>query len=294
MEFKLAINEANYTIDHVTTNLVKGRLNYNVSWHKHPVFHIIYILEGKGTVTVGTTTTVAEPGMLYVISPNEPHRFLFGEGEPLTNLESTFRLLDGRGGAQEINFFDITAAGQRSIMSEANRSQPFLVPSRLKPLLMEGFNRILDLYDSPLLRHHYGFMVADLMARVELIAHSIVRADKTEDSTLDTIASVKHFLFTNRSRPVTLRETADFAHLTPNYLCRIFKEHSGETPMGYLQTVRMREAEKLLSFTDLPVYTIAEKLGYEEPSYFARVFRSVYGESPQAYRKRLVFENRIK
>lgn len=294
MDFKLSFNEAHYTIDHVTTNLVKGRLNYHVSWHKHPVFHIIYILEGRGTVTVDTTTTVAEPGMLYVISPNEPHRFLFGEGEPLTNLESTFRLLDGRGEAAEINFFDMTAAGQQPTISDGNRMQPFVVPSRFKPLLMEGFGRILDLYDSPLLRHHYGFMVAELMARVEMITHSIVRADKAVDPTLETIAGVKHFLFTNRSRPVTLREAADFAHLTPNYLCRIFKEHSGETPMGYLQTVRMREAEKLLSLTDLPVYTIAEKLGYEEPSYFARVFRSVYGESPQAYRKRLVFENRIK
>jgi AraC-like DNA-binding protein/mannose-6-phosphate isomerase-like protein (cupin superfamily) len=294
MEFKLAINDAQYTIDHVTTNLVKGRLNYNVSLHKHPVFHIIYILEGRGTVTVDKTTTIAEPGMLYVISPNEPHRFLFGEGEPLTHLESTFRLLDGRGEAAEVNFFAMAASDRHAAIAEGNRTRPLPVPSRLKPLLLEGFNRILELYDNPLLRHHYGFMVADLMARVEMVAFSAVVAGEPAETALQMIANVKHFLVTHHSRPVTLRETADFAHITPNYLCRIFKEHVGETPMGYLQTVRMREAEKLLSFTDLPVYTIAEKLGYDEPSYFARVFRGVHGESPQAFRKRLVFENRIK
>ncbi|MCD1261399.1 helix-turn-helix transcriptional regulator [Paenibacillus athensensis] len=294
MKFRLSVKDEQYAIDHITTNLMKGRLNNHVAMHKHPVFHLIYILEGRGTVTVGGTMTAAEPGMLYVISPNEPHSFLFGDGEPLTNLESTFRLLDDHGEAAEIQFSDLIDVFREEVLPEADLFQPLSVPARLKPHLREGFNRILELYDTPLLRHHFSFMVADLIARVEIIAHSATEPVEPVEPAMRTISDVKQFLYTNRGRPVTLGEAAEHAHLTPNYLCRIFKEHADETPMGYLQAIRMAEAEKLLAFTDLPVYTIAEKLGYEEPSYFARVFRSVYGESPQAYRKRLVIENRIK
>jgi AraC-like DNA-binding protein len=254
----------------------------------------MYILKGKGRFTVGSTTTVALPGMLYIINPNEPHCFLFGDGEPLSNLESTFRFLDARGEAAEVNFFDMMKAAGNLHISPEVRSQPFIVSERIKPMLIEGFSRLLVLYDSPLLKNHFSIMVADLLVRVETVVMNAIRAEKIPDSGEAAVESIKHFLYTNRHRPITLLETADFVHLTPNYLCRLFKEHTRETPMGYLQGVRMREAESLLSLTDLPIFTIAAKLGYEEPSYFARVFRSVYGVSPLAYRKRLLTGDRIK
>lgn len=286
MEFKLSVNEALYTIDHVTTNLVQGRLNNHVPVHRHPVFHILYFLEGKGSVTVGSATKPVEPGMLCVISPDEPHGFLFGDGVPLTNLECTFRLVDGGGQAAVCGFHDIAAesspAGAEAPPSSEG-SQPFRVPSRFRLLLSEGFDRILELYDSPLPPRHYGFLVADLMARVQLTMRSL--AEAAADPNAEMIAGVKQFLTANRGRPVTLQEVADAAHITPNYLCRVFRAHTGTTPMGYLQKVRMREADKLLSLTDLPVYTIAERLGYEDPSYFSRVFRSLHGVSPHDYRK---------
>jgi AraC-like DNA-binding protein/mannose-6-phosphate isomerase-like protein (cupin superfamily) len=293
MEFGLFINKKKYTINHITTNMMSGRLYEKVSVHKHPVFHLIYILEGKGTFHVGALTTTAEPGMLYVINPNEPHGFLFGDGEPLTNLESTFQLFDEDGeAAADVNFFDMIEAHRNCRIAEPIRSRPFVVPIRFQPLLREGFGRILDLYASPLLRNHFSLMVADLMVRVEKIVESGMGREADIASAEERIESIKHYLHSNRNRAVTLQEVADYVHLTPNYLCRIFKKSTGETLMGYLQAVRMREAEKLLSLTDLPVYTIAEKLGYEDASYFSRLFRCLYGESPRMYRKRLLAQIR--
>jgi AraC-like DNA-binding protein/mannose-6-phosphate isomerase-like protein (cupin superfamily) len=294
MEIRIGRSDCVYTIDHLTTNLMENRLEKRTQLHKHPVFHIMYILKGKGRFTVGSTTTVAMPGMLYIINPNEPHGFLFGDGEPLSNLESTFRLLDTQGEATEVHFFDMMKEFGNLRIPPEMRSQPFIVPERLKPMLTEGFSRLLVLYDSPLLRNHFSVMVADLLVRVETVVMNAIRAEENHNPGEAAVESIKHFLYTNRHRPVTLKETADFVHLTPNYLCRLFKEHTRETPMGYLQGIRMREAESLLSLTDLPVFTIADKLGYEEPSYFARVFRSVYGVSPVAYRKQLLAGDRIK
>ncbi|TLS50260.1 helix-turn-helix domain-containing protein [Paenibacillus antri] len=294
MEFRLSAGGANYAIEHVTTNVMRNRRNEAVAMHRHPVFHLIYVLEGKGKVTVGGTETTAAPGLLYIINPNVPHSFLFGDGEPLTDLECTFRLLDEREEPAEVDFFDLVETSRGRRLPEEFRSQPFRVPERMKPLLTEGFERVLELYRSPLTRGSLALAVADLLSRAEAVAFGASREEEALDSSEALIDSVKQFLQANRGRPVTLGETADFAHMTPNYLCRVFKERTGETPMGYLQAARMREAEKLLALTDLPVYTIAEKLGYEEPSYFARVFRRATGESPQAFRKRLLARNRIK
>ncbi|RKN65155.1 helix-turn-helix transcriptional regulator [Paenibacillus ginsengarvi] len=285
MDFRLEAGGRSFTIDHVTTNLMAGRDDAFVKRHVHPVFHVMYILEGKGMFTVGDMASVVEPGHLFVIHPNEPHQFHFGTDGPLTNLESTFILRNKCGEPAEMNLFDMIEESRAIEIGGALRSAPLTVPPRFRPMLEEGYRRILALYDIPLLKSHFAVTVAELLTRVETIVASIVQAEKTPNTAEETVERAKRFLLSNWHRPVTLAETAQSVHVTPNYLCRLFKERTGETPMGFLQTARLREAGHLLAFTDLPVYTIAEKLGYEEPSYFARLFRRVYGESPQAYRK---------
>ncbi len=293
MNIRLAAGNAQYRIDHVTTNLMKHRRNEFVAMHRHPVFHLIYALEGKAKITVEGTTTTAEPGALYIINPNESHSFLFGDGEPFTDLECTFRLLDERGKPAEVDFFRLAEAANERSPPESLRAGPLQVPGRYKPLLSEGFERILELSAGSALRGRTALMVADLLARIELVLLGAGPSERPPDPTEALIERAKEYLHANRGRAVTLRETADFAHVTPNYLCRIFKERTGETPMGHLQAHRMREAEKLLLYTDLPVYAIAGKLGYEEASYFARVFRRTIGESPLTFRRRFLSENRI-
>ncbi len=294
MESRIEVAGRYYKIDHVITSLMKARFEQLVKLHKHPVYHLIYILEGRGFVTIGPTTTEAKPGYLYIINPNEPHEFHFGAGLPLTNLECTFQMLDEEGQAAEVNFFDLVEINPNITISGPIRMQPILVPSRFQPMLTEGYGRILDLYGSPLLRNQFGIMIADLMARVETIVLNAVRTDDISVPVEELIENIKEFITANQSRALTLNEVAEFAHFTPNYLCRIFKRHTGMSPMKYLQTVRIEGAKKLLSLTDLPVYTIAEKMGINEPSYFARMFRSTYGISPQTYRNQIYSENRIK
>jgi len=286
MEVRLMAGGRSYGIDHVTTNLMSGRHDVKGAMHAHPVFHIMYILEGNGLFTVGQTSSEVGPGMLYIVNPNEPHQFHFGTRGPLLNLESTFVLRGADDEPAEVNLFDLIEENRSIRISESLRSAPLDVPARFRPMLDEGYRRILDLYDLPQLRAHFAIQVIDLLARVETIVANAVHAEKTVHTAEDTVERAKHFLLSNRCRPVTLGEAAQSVHVTPNYLCRLFKEHTGETPMGYLLSARMREAGSLLALTDLPIYTIAEKLGYEEPSYFARLFRRVYGVSPQTYRRR--------
>lgn len=285
MDVRLETGECSYTIDHITTNLMTGRNDVRGVLHSHPVFHIMYILEGTGLFTVGRTASEVGPGMLHIINPNEPHQFHFGTNGPLVNLESTFVLRDRSGKPAEVNLFDMIEESRSIRIAEPLRVAPLSVPQRFRPMLAEGYRRILDLYDIPLLKTHFSIAVADLLTRVETIFASIVQSEGEAHTAEETVERAKRFLLSNRHRPVTLGEAAQSVHVTPNYLCRLFKEHTGESPMGYLQSARMREAGSLLAFTDLPVYTIAEKLGYEEPSYFARLFRRAYGQSPQTYRR---------
>ncbi len=59
----------------------------------------------------------------------------------------------------------------------------------------------------------------------------------------------------------------------------------GYTPAQYVQTVRIREAEKLLLTTTQSVSQIGMQVGLDNPSYFATLFKQKTGFTPTAYRQ---------
>ncbi|CAG7642901.1 helix-turn-helix domain-containing protein [Paenibacillus allorhizosphaerae] len=85
--------------------------------------------------------------------------------------------------------------------------------------------------------------------------------------------------------PLSLKGISEHFHISPYYLCRIFKEATGFTLIEYIQRLRVHEAQKLLQSTQLPVSGVAEQVGFDSGTHFGRVFKSVSGMSPLQYRK---------
>lgn len=70
-----------------------------------------------------------------------------------------------------------------------------------------------------------------------------------------------------------------------SYFSIFFKENTGKTFVEYLTEVRMEKAKELLANTDLMLYAVAEKVGYESPAYFTVAFKKNNGMNPKEYRK---------
>ncbi len=63
-----------------------------------------------------------------------------------------------------------------------------------------------------------------------------------------------------------------------------FSQVFDQSPIEFVQRVRLRLGAHLLTTTDLPVKIIANSVGYESRSYFSRAFRAAYGSDPKTYR----------
>jgi AraC-like DNA-binding protein len=68
-------------------------------------------------------------------------------------------------------------------------------------------------------------------------------------------------------------------------LRRRFKRAMSTSPHAYVLQSRVAAARTLLSETDLPLKTIATRLGYENEYFFSRQFRELVGVAPGIYRK---------
>lgn len=67
---------------------------------------------------------------------------------------------------------------------------------------------------------------------------------------------------------------------------RRFKQATGDTPLAYLQRLRVEEAKRYLETSRKSVDEIKFKIGYEDSSSFIRLFKKHTGLSPGAYRNK--------
>jgi transcriptional regulator GlxA family with amidase domain len=77
-----------------------------------------------------------------------------------------------------------------------------------------------------------------------------------------------------------------YSQLRERTFTRRFQQATGQTPIEYVQNLRIEEARHLLETGELSVEAIANTVGYEDASFFARLFKRHVGLTPAQYRRR--------
>lgn len=83
----------------------------------------------------------------------------------------------------------------------------------------------------------------------------------------------------------TVESLARAAGMSRAAFAERFTQVFAQTPIDFVQKVRLRLAAQLLTTTDLPVKVVAASIGYASRSYFSRAFRATYGLEPRRYRE---------
>ncbi|MGL1891192.1 MAG: response regulator [Spirochaetaceae bacterium] len=105
-----------------------------------------------------------------------------------------------------------------------------------------------------------------------------------DSKTHPEIDKIKKYIESHFSENIRLQDLADLVYLHPNYLSGHFKKYTGQNFKDYLTDVRMAEAEKLLTTSDLKVYEIAEHVGFTDYRHFSEVFKRKFGQSPRNFK----------
>jgi len=62
-----------------------------------------------------------------------------------------------------------------------------------------------------------------------------------------------------------------------NYLSNLFRSETGYRMKEFVNRVRVERAKRLLRDTNLKVYEVAERVGFQDSSYFCKVFKEITG-----------------
>jgi transcriptional regulator GlxA family with amidase domain len=100
------------------------------------------------------------------------------------------------------------------------------------------------------------------------------------------VFKVQSLMQENIQRPFSIKDIADSMEVSQRTLVRRFQQATGESPLAYVQHLRVETAKQLLETTDLSFDAIVERVGYTDVSSFRRLFKRQTNVSPREYRKR--------
>jgi len=100
------------------------------------------------------------------------------------------------------------------------------------------------------------------------------------------IAETIRFIREEACNGISVEDVLQQVPLSRSVLERRFKSLLGRTPKAEIMRVQLDRARQLLTQTELPMQTIAEKSGFSQVKYFCEVFRKKIGTTPGKFRKK--------
>lgn len=252
-----------YTMPKLPTWRPRGRLDYQ----------LLYIAAGKAHFHFDGKEQIVTAGHMVLYRPKEPQKYeYYGEdqtevywvhftGGNVKNILRSYGLTDDKrvfycgSGLDYQNLF-------RTMINELQ-------------MCKENYEEVLETY----LR-----LIFIMLKRYFANATKSDNARVVEEIDKATMYFNEHY-----SEDISIDEYAQNNHVSVSWFIRNFKQCTGSTPMQYILSKRIYNAEILLHDSTYNVTEIAEIVGYDNPLYFSRIFKKVKGISPSEYRKNISF-----
>lgn len=106
-------------------------------------------------------------------------------------------------------------------------------------------------------------------------------------SALRRLCRARDMLREVHNRPLSIREVASEARMSPFHFIRQFQAVFGQTPHQFRIQARLERAKSLLALSDYSVTDVCMEVGFASLGSFSDLFARRVGTSPSAYRRQV-------
>jgi transcriptional regulator GlxA family with amidase domain len=121
-------------------------------------------------------------------------------------------------------------------------------------------------------------------SRTSQASYTIFNVHKSHGD--DGVLKAQEWLESHLMDKVSMEDLARNVGISTRHFIRRFKKATGESPVNYLQQLRIETAKNILETKNATVDEIAQNIGYENSSTFRKLFKEHTGLSPREYRDR--------
>ncbi len=259
--------------------------HFIVPWHYHPEIEILLVVKSTGTSYIGDSISTFGAGDVCMIGEDIPHwwksdKEYMQEG---SDLKMKAHVIQFRKEIFESQFLPLPEmAPVRQLMGRSQQGIRFLGNSRVKIGRMirkifreEGLKRIAGL-----------LLLLEMMANENefeyLASAGFSKTIHTSD--FHKFNKIYEFIINNFTRPISLEETSEVAHMAPTAFCRYFKKRTGKNFSTFLNEFRVGHAGRLLLEEKVKISNIAQDCGFNNLSNFNEQFKRITGYTPKEFR----------
>jgi AraC-like DNA-binding protein len=261
---------------------------YHYHLHWHSFMELIFIKKGYFKASLRNTKFLLNEGDLLVVIPGELHSFGY-EGDNVLEFIN-------------IQFDPIILQSAIPDSKEFAMIYPYLFSykpplsflCRSDDIAQKQVSSIINNIHQETLRKELGY---SLSIRANLLELFVCLLRKWNLDTPGTPMN-ENFTVYKRMFPVfnmiqeqymknfSTTKMAKMAAMSVPHFCRLFKKITGCGFRGYLQSLRISEAIKLLLSTDFNITQIASLVGYSDVNFFIRIFKNQTGLPPLQYKNK--------
>jgi len=250
----------------VIRNIRSARINM-VTSHYHDGYEIYYLIKGNVRYFLDNKVYDLVPGDIILIPPHTLHK---------TNVISDFpaeRLL--------INFTkEFLGKKENDALFRCFNSYCVNHPEKYINYItqIESEFSIQDTYTENVIKSILIVLLSKLSRASD--------GKKPVASSSPLIEKAIKYINENFAEDITLQLLAEKFSISKNYLSKLFKSETGFGINEYLNIIRIKSAEHLLTSSNIPMTEVAVQCGFNDSNYFSSVFKKINGSAPLQYRKK--------
>lgn len=269
-----------------------GRARHNADWNwqdvSSPFIRIFYVTEGNALLHLPKQDVVLRPNHMYIIPAYTIHSYechgsfehyylhMYEGFKNMVNLQEVYELpteVDGTSIIEQMFEYMCKQHPEAQLPQSDPRSYD---TSAQTSNYVERY-RDMELWEKMELRS------AMLLIMSQFIHYAHPRV-WTHD---ERMKRVLEFIHSNIGESIDVDKLSSVANVTKPHFIRIFKREFGVSPIQYINSKKVEQAQLLLFTTDKAVKEVAYTLGFSDQNYFIRMFRKATGITPKEYRKQL-------
>jgi len=248
--------------------------------HFHNYFEISYCYYGSGVVYMGEERPAYEDGTITLIPSNFPHGIHSAEGSVC---KWEFLYVDLAGFIQKC--YGDNPNYKLQIL-QAITEKPLVVSEKDYPGLARAIRGILEEN-----REQKRLNKEAVLGYLYVLVQELIRLNETassnkrEDSMhIGRIRAALLYVEECYREEIKIEQLAEVCNMSVSYFRRLFVECMHISPLEYVNTIRIQKACELLQKEDIPINTLAWKVGFSSVSAFDRNFKKIVGETPKQWR----------
>ncbi len=246
-----------------------------VRMHSHSFYELHCVMNGSYAYTQdGGDAVIISAGEFIMVSPRVSHVI-----KPIELDSETFAVAFDPVGEDE---------GQALKLLSALRSLPS-IKGEVTQTTAALIEMIMDEAHESYLLGTQNIKSMLLMIVIELARNAfpndILFVDKDAlDGENERFREIKRFLLDNQDKIFSVEDLARNMNISAKYLGNIIRASTGLSAKQFIDKLKSEKAKKLLLDTDLTIYEISYKLGFEDCNNFNRFFKRVEGMPPGVFR----------